>query len=223
MFESIIQSATDVQGSEYVICTACSLIFGFIIALVHMYKNEYSKNMIISLVLLPAIVQSVIMLVNGNIGTGIAVMGAFSLIRFRSTPGNAREICSVFFSMTVGLAMAMGQIGIAAVLVVMVGLVTVMLVTLSFGDKLKGQKNLKIVIPENLDYENIFDEIFEEYTAKHELIRVRTVNMGSLYELQYNVVMKKSAGEKAFIDALRCRNGNLGITLGRALLTKEDL
>lgn len=223
MFESIVTSTTGISGIEFIICSACSLVFGLLIALIHMYRNNYSKNLILSLVLLPVTVQAVIMLVNGNLGTGVAVMGAFSLIRFRSTPGNAREITSVFFAMTAGLAMAMGYVAIAAVLVILVGAITILLTKLSFGEKPCALRELKITIPENLDYEGIFDDLFEEYTLKSELMKVKTVNMGSLYELHYSVTFRKNVSVKSFLDAIRCRNGNLGICCGRAASEREEL
>ena len=172
---------------------------------------------------LPVVVQSVIMLVNGNVGTGIAVLGAFSLIRFRSQPGNAREITSIFLSMVVGLAMSMGYVGISAILVVVVGAAMIVLSAFNFGDISAGTRDLKVTIPENLDYEGIFDEILERYASQYELVKVKSTNMGSLFELTYRIKEKKNIREKDFLDELRCRNGNMNIVLQRPVPGKDDL
>jgi hypothetical protein len=191
------------------------MAFGLIIALIYMYRNTYSKSFVTTLVLLPAMIQLVIMVVNGNLGAGVAVMGAFSLVRFRSIPGTAREISSIFFAMAVGLANGMGYILASFVFLVLVGFTSLLLTTVKFGEQKVEEKELKIIIPENLDYTGLFDDLFDQYVKKADLIRVRTTNMGSLYELYYQVVLKKSEEEKGFIDALRCRNGNLNISCGR--------
>ncbi len=223
MFNSIIKTVGNIQGSEYLICSGVSLVFGFIVALVHMYKNTYSKNIVITLAVLPYMVQTMLMLVNGSIGAGIAVMGAFSLVRFRSATGNAKEIMSIFYALTIGLAMSLGYIGIAAFVLVFAGIVIILLTSLDFGVKKNGDRTLKITIPEDLDYEGIFDDIFDKFTTKCELIRSRTTNMGSLYEITYDIVLKKDASEKAFLDEIRCRNGNLTIVCGRPITPRDDL
>lgn len=171
----------------------------------------------------PAIVQTVIMLVNGNLGTGVAVMGAFSLVRFRSVPGSAREICSLFLAMALGLATGMGYIGIAVFLAVVLNLVQVLLVLSKFGEGVSEEKELKITIPESLDYTGIFDDIFVTHTRRAELMRVKTSNMGSLYELCYRVTLKNRNTEKQMIDEIRCRNGNLTIVCGKVPVSREEL
>lgn len=163
------------------------------------------------------------MIVNGNLGTGVAVMGAFSLVRFRSLPGNSREIGNIFLAMAIGLATGVGYVGIAAVLFVIVAVIQVLLMILPMIGENQYEKDLKITIPENLDYQNIFDDVFETYTVSAELNKVRTVNMGSLYELQYRVALKDQSKEKAFLDDLRCRNGNLNISCGRPATNREEL
>lgn len=223
MFESIIASSADITTTEFIICSLISLGFGIVIAFLHSFKNAYSGNMLLTLVLLPVIVQTIIMLVNGNIGAGIAVMGAFSLVRFRSIQGNSREIASIFLATTVGLAMAMGFVGYAAVLVVLVGVIIIAVQLTGICDSTLGKKQLKVVIPENLDYEGLIDDLLDEYTTRWELTRVKTTNMGSLFELSYDITMKKGVSEKKFIDAIRCRNGNLTIICGRATTPKEEL
>lgn len=208
---------------EFVICTATSMVLGVVIALIHMYKNKYSKHFIQTLVILPAIIQVVIMLVNGNLGTGVAVMGAFSLVRFRSVPGNSREIGSIFFAMAAGLAAGTGYIAIAVLIVVCIGAMMMLLLTLNFGEGKTASKVLKITLPENLNYEGMFDDILTEYTKTYRLVKVRTVNMGSLFELQYEMEMLKDKSEKELIDEVRCRNGNLTVLCGYAESEREEL
>lgn len=196
-------------------CTIASLILGFMVAWIHTFRSTYSKSFIITLALLPAIVQMVIMLVNGNLGTGVAVMGAFSLVRFRSVPGSAKEIGSLFLAMAVGLATGTGYLAVAVMFVILIGIVNILYTISRFGEQSGAQKNLKITIPESLDYSEVFQDILEEYTKKWTLIEVKTSNMGSLYKLDYSIILKDVKKEKEFIDALRCRNGNLEISCGR--------
>lgn len=225
----MLNSLTNVTASGSVtlesllICTLASLILGLGVALIYMYRNLYSKSFVVTLALLPAMVQIVIMLVNGNLGAGVAVMGAFSLVRFRSIPGSAREISSIFFAMAIGLATGMGYVAIAVLFLILIGIMNLLLNTLRFGEQKEAEKELKITIPENLDYTGIFDDLFDKYTKKAELIRVKTTNMGSLYELHYHIVTRNSDIEKSFLDELRCRNGNLNIICGRIPLRRDEL
>ena len=198
---------------QLVICTLSSLGLGLALAFLHTYRNTSSRNFVMTLAILPAVVQAVIMLVNGNLGTGVAVMGAFGLVRFRSAPGNAREIGSVFLAMAIGLATGMGYLGIAVFLLIIIGAAILVL----------AQKELKVTIPENLDYAGIFDDLFEKYTKRAVLMKVRTTNMGSLYELCYRIELKKEEEEKAMLDDIRCRNGNLTIVCGRIAENREEL
>ncbi len=209
--------------NTFLICMLTSLVLGAALAWVHSLYNSSSKGFVITIALLPAIVQMVIMLVNGNLGTGVAVMGAFSLVRFRSVPGNAKEINSIFIAMAIGLATGIGYLAVAALFVVIVGGVSVLYNATSFGEPKHREKELKITIPEGLDYTGIFDDLFEKYTSKNELVRVKTANMGSLYKLDYRIKLKDQAQEKLFIDELRCRNGNLEITCGKVSSGSEEL
>lgn len=215
MLESIFSSA-ELTLPNMLICSFASIIFGIGTACIYMYKNNYNRNFVITLSLLPAIVQTVIMLVNGSLGTGVAVLGAFSLVRFRSIPGGSREICSIFLAMALGLASSMGYLLFAAIFLLIVGAVTVTLTLSHFGDSALLERDLRITIPEDLDYCGIFDDLFAAFTKKSELIKVKTTNMGSLFELRYRIVLKNARAEKRFIDELRCRNGNLTIICGRA-------
>ena len=206
-----------------IVCTLASLVMGMVIAIVYMYKNTYRKSFVMTLALLPAIVQIVIMLVNGNLGVGVAVMGAFNLVRFRSIPGSAREIGTIFMAMAIGLTTGMGYIGYGFVFLFILAIANILLTTFSFGEGSLEEKELKITIPENLDYADIFDDLFEKYAKKVSLVQVRTVNMGSMFELKYMVRMKSDVNEKEFIDAIRCRNGNLNISIGRPLVNSAEV
>lgn len=192
-----------------------SLGLGLLLAVVHMFKNRYSRSFVATLAILPAIVCVIIMAVNGNIGTGVAVAGAFSLVRFRSAPGTAKEIGALFVAMAVGLLTGMGNLLYALVFTLVVGCMILLYQALGFGeagtDELK--KSLRVTIPEDLDYTGVFDEIFSEYTTDHRLISSKTTNMGSMFKLTYEVKLKAADVEKAFIDSLRCRNGNLEISI----------
>ena len=213
MLESVIGSSITLES--FLLCTAVSLVLGIGLAVVASYKEKISSSFAVTLALLPAVVQLVIMLVNGNIGTGVAVAGAFSLVRFRSAPGNAREIGVIFLAMALGLATGMGLLGLAVLSFVILSAALLGLTALGFGRKKTSTRVLKITIPENLDYDSLFDDIFAQYTESCTLNRVKTSNMGTLYELEYTVVLPGDTVPKAFLDALRCRNGNLNITCGR--------
>ena len=218
---SILNGTLTISGFLY--CTLASLVLGLGIAGLYMVKNTYSKGFVVTLALLPAIVQVVIMMVNGNIGTGVAVAGAFSLVRFRSVPGNARDIVSIFFAMAVGLATGMGYLFYALLFLVIIGVVNVALLCSRFGDGKANVRTLKITVPENLDYEGLFDDLLQQYATSYTLEKVRTTNMGSLFELSYTVRLKGDMPPKAFLDALRCRNGNLNIAVSRPHTVEEEL
>ena len=205
------------------ICTACSIIFGFAVAAIYMYKNKHSKTLAVTLVLLPAMVQIIIMLVNGNIGTGVAVAGAFSLIRFRSVPGNARDISCLFFAMALGFVTGLGYLLYACIFLLLIGGVFLLMTRFKFGQGETDGRTLRIIIPENLDCDGLFDDIFEKYTKNAELEKVKTTNMGSMYELTYSVRLKSESMPKSFLDELRCRNGNLNILLSREQRNEDEL
>lgn len=224
MFTSILNSVTGTLTIvDALICTVTSLVLGFIISMVYMAKGNRSKNLATTLVLLPALVQTIIMLVNGNLGTGIAVMGAFSLVRFRSVAGTSKEICSIFFAMAVGLATGMGYISFAIVITIIVSLVMFLLAKFNFGETKAEERKLKVVVPENLNYTEIFDDIFEKYTNRNTIIKSKTINLGSLYEITYEIELKDKNKEKEMIDEIRCRNGNLTINCARIGGTGEEL
>lgn len=203
-----------VTGLQFMECTLASIVLGVFCSLIYMYRSRYHKNFVVTLALMPLIVQLVIMLVNGNLGAGVAVMGAFSLVRFRSIPGTAKDIGSIFCAMAVGLATGMGYLAAALVFLLCFSVVNVILNVSRFGEGNQGEKQLKITIPENLDYMGIFDDLFEKYTKEYRLTQVKTTNMGSLFELTYSINLKSGQEEKKFIDDIRCRNGNLKIVCG---------
>ena len=223
MLESILSAGTDLTIVQYLILTGVSLALGLISALVYMHRNTYTKGFVLALVLLPTVVQTVILLVSGNLGAGVAVAGTFSLVRFRSVPGGAREIAAIFTAMAVGLATGMGYIAVAAMLTCAVGLASLLMVQLRFGEQDANHRRLRVTMPEDLDYTKVFDDVFAQYTSKVELRKVKTTNLGSMFELQYDVTLRDPDQEKPFLDALRTRNGNLNILLSRTPGNSEEL
>ena len=218
LFQGVFQeTGSGIYVGDFLLCIGVSILIGIFLAAIYTYKNIYTQSFILTLSLLPAVVCVVIMMVNGNVGAGVAVAGAFSLVRFRSAPGTAKEICAIFLAMGAGLITGMGYLGYGVVFAVILGMAMMLFTACGIGTKKDCQKTLQITIPENLDYEGVFDEIMAKYTDKNELITVKTSNMGSLYKLTYLISMKPAQKEKEFMDALRCRNGNLEI-----LLTKRE-
>lgn len=213
MLNSIL--GTEITLTSFLICTGVSLLLGIGIALVAGYRSRSTQSLAVTLAILPAVVQAVIMLVNGSIGAGIAVAGAFSLVRFRSAPGSAREIAAIFLAMAVGLATGMGYVVLAVLLFVILAGVMLALTALRFGQRGDVARILKITIPEDLDYDGLFDDLFERYTTVHTLEKVKTTNMGTLYELHYRINLRQEPVSKSFLDELRCRNGNLTIVCCR--------
>ena len=206
-----------ISVTDFLLCLGCSLVLGLVMAFAYMYRTRYTKSFVITLALLPAVVCVVIMLVNGNVGTGVAVAGAFSLVRFRSVPGTAKEICTLFLAMGAGLIAGMGYLGFAVLFTLVMCAVFVLYNRLDFGSKKNSEtfKTFSIVIPEDLDYSGIFDDIFAEYTLSHDLVRVKSTNMGSMFKLTYNVMLRDVTREKEMIDKLSCRNGNLEIAVSK--------
>ena len=217
IFSSMFEGTTTISTSTFFACIISALVIGIAMTLVYRIRNKSSQSFLVTLAIIPAAVAMVIMLVNGDFGTGVAVAGAFGLIRFRSAPGTAKEIAAIFIAMGVGLACGVGYIGYAAAFAaIMCGAMLIFgLFGLGTDRKEEREKKLSITIPENLDYSRIFDDLFDKYTASHRLVNVKTTNMGSLFKLSYDVELKEDASEKAFIDELRCRNGNLEISLHR--------
>lgn len=212
MLNSVIASPMNL--STFMICIGSALALGILTSLLFTRRGHHTGSLTLSLALLPAIVSLVIMMVNGNIGAGLAVAGTFALVRFRSVPGTAKEITALFFDVALGLACGMGYVVIAGIFFVVVGAMLLLLEQLHFGSG-GAHRQLKITIPEDMDYEDLFDDLLEKYTQSYELVRVRTTNMGTLYELTYDIALRDIKISKEFMDEIRCRNGNLNIICGR--------
>ncbi|MBR3247265.1 MAG: DUF4956 domain-containing protein [Clostridiales bacterium] len=212
LFDSIIPS-TGITPVIFIILVLVTLVLGGILALIHTYKNDYTRSFVMTLAILPAVVAVVILMVNGNIGAGVAVAGTFSLVRFRSAPGTAREIGAIFAAMGMGLIMGMGYAGYAVLFTCLIGLAMLIYAGFSAETKESLRKSLRITIPENLNYTDVFDEILKKYTKSYKLKQVKTSNMGSLFKLSYEIVMSDPSLEKEFLDAIRVRNGNLEISI----------
>lgn len=227
MFKGIFDSdlVSVISVGDFLSCLGVSLLLGLFMALCYMWRTRYTKSFVVTLALLPAVVCVVIMMVNGNVGTGVAVAGAFSLVRFRSVPGTAKEICTLFLAMGAGLIAGMGYLGFAALFTLVMCAAFFIYNALDLGCKKNTArfKTVNITIPEDLDYSGVFEELFEKYTSSYELIRVKTTNMGSMFRLTYNIVLRDGANEKALIDDLRCRNGNLEITVSKQDNTVGEL
>ena len=222
MFNTIFDAtSTGLSIQTGLICAGVSLALGLIIAITHMKTSQTSKGFLVTLATLPLLVMAVMIMINGNLGTSIAILGAFSLIRFRSIQGKAKELLSIFFAMMVGLACGMGHVLFGTVITI---IAVIAILVFSYTNLLTPNKNnrvLKIVIPEDLDYEEVFTEIFKKYTRRAELVRMKTMNMGSLYKLTYNVTLKSDIKEKAFLDEIRVKNCNLKVLLSQPTFEEE--
>ena len=226
LFKGIFDSSTTsvISVSNFLLCIGLSLGLGIIMALSYTYKTRYTKSFLLTLAVLPAVVCVVIMMVNGNVGTGVAVAGAFSLVRFRSAPGTAKEIGMIFLAMSAGLIAGMGYLGYAVLFTVILCLVFMLYNLLDFGEKrISSYKTMSVTIPEDLNYTEVFDDILKNYTTKYELMKVKTTNMGSMFRLTYDVTLKDRAKEKEMIDAIRERNGNLEISISNREIPNSEL
>ena len=210
---------------DFLLCIGCSLLIGLILAAGFMYRSRYTKSFVVTLALLPAAVCVVIMMVNGNVGAGVAVAGAFGLVRFRSVPGTAKEITLLFLAMGAGLITGMGYLAFGLLFTLVMCVLTVLYNHLDFGTRKNDAiyKTLSITIPEDLDYTGVFEDILAEYTASWDLVRVKTTNMGSMFRLTYNLTLRDASREKEMIDKLRCRNGNLEISVSKQETTMAEL
>ena len=213
VFDSII--STEITVTAFLGCIGVAMLLGLLTALLFRFRSKTSSSLTMALAVLPAVVAMVIMMVNGNVGAGLAVAGSFALIRFRSLPGKASDIVGLFMATAIGLACGMGYIAIAGVYFAAMAAFVLLLTLLRFGENTDTYRQLKITIPEVLDYDDLFEDTFAKYTTRHELKSVKTTNMGTLYELTYAIHLKSTKNTKAFIDELRCRNGNLNIICGK--------
>lgn len=217
IFKGLFDTSTSVTISitDFLLCVGVALVLGIFLAVVYAVKSRYTKSFLITLGILPAVVCIVIMMVNGNVGAGVAVAGAFSLVRFRSAAGTAKEIAVIFLAMAAGLVCGMGYLAYAVLFTLIIGVIFLALqfIKIPQSKSVLKQKTLRITIPEDLDYTSIFNDIFDKYTTEYKLTNVKTSNMGSLFKLTYHLTEKDIAKEKEMIDELRIRNGNLEISI----------
>lgn len=227
MFDAIFNTSattTTITFLSAMLTMITAFVLGGLISLTYMKtsnKSSYSQNFALTLIMTPAIVAIIILLIGSNIARAFSLAGAFSIIKFRSAPGDPKDIAYVLFTLAAGLACGAGFYGYAALFTIVLCLLMFILHLVNFGAKKTSQKLLKITIPENLDYEGAFDDIFQAYTTNYELKKVKTTDLGSLYELVYTITMENKTSQKDFLDALRCRNGNLNITLSMCAETSE--
>ncbi len=227
MFDSIFQKSTGnvITTGDIFLALGVALLAGIIFATMCFYKTRSTKSFLMATALLPAVVALVIVLVNGNIGAGVAIAGAFSLVRFRSAPGTAKEICIIFISMAAGLAFGMGYLAYGAVFLIAAGAVLMLCETFKIWERkpVLKEKNVRITIPENLDYTSVFNDVFDKYTEKYDLVKIKTSDMGSMFRVDYHIVMKDITKEKEMVDELRIRNGNLEVIVQRTDYTGSEL
>lgn len=227
IFSGIFDASTQavISPETFILCVGAALIIGIFLSFIYTVKNKYTKSFLITLTVLPAVVCVVIMMVNGNVGAGVAVAGAFGLVRFRSAPGTAKEIATIFLAMGAGMIAGMGYLAYAFLFSVIMGIILLICNISGFGENRNAmnEKILKITIPEDLDYSDLFDDLMEEYTEKYEIASVKTTNMGSMFKLTYNITLKDINKEKKFIDELRCRNGNLEISISKQEVNTYEL
>ncbi|MDO4753014.1 MAG: DUF4956 domain-containing protein [Candidatus Saccharibacteria bacterium] len=223
MFNSIFDSSTagmDIQTA--LIAAGASLLMGLILAVSHKISSRHTtKGFLVTLTVLPLLVMAVMIMINGNLGTSIAILGAFSLIRFRSIRGNARNLLSIFFAMMIGLSAGMGHVMFGAIITI-IGVVAMIFFSCTpILEPNKKERVLKIVVPEDMDYTEIFDDVFKKYLSRAELITSKTINMGSLYDLTYNVRLKSGIKEKDLMDDIRVKNCNLRVSLSQPIQEEE--
>ena len=208
---------------DFFICLGLALVLGLVMSVCYMFKNDYSKSFVITIATLPPIVAVLIMLVSGNLAAAVSVGGVFALTRFRSNQGTSREITHIFLSMAVGLTLGLGYVWVAILLVVVIEAMSIIFNVTGFGRSNSNKRTLKIVIPEGLDYTGLFDDIFDEYTSKHELINVKLKNLGTMLHLTYTITLKNGINEKDFIDKIRVRNANLDIVCSKVISNSDDI
>ena len=221
LFSSIFTSTFTL--GQFLIAVLASMVLGFVVSIYYMFRNTYSKSFVPSLILIPAIECVVIIMINGNMGTGIAVAGSFALIRFRSARGSAKDLTAIFMAMAIGIICGTGYIGIAVLFTLIVCVVGMFLSFVKYGECDVKLRYLKITVPENLNYDEVFEEVLNNYCSDYEIEKVKTLSLGSLFRVDYSIVMKDTSKIKAMIDDLRIRNNNLEIVCGKEAVSKEEL
>ena len=221
LFSSIFTSTFTL--GQFLIAVLASMVLGFVVSIYYMFRNTYSKSFVPSLILIPAIECVVIIMINGNMGAGIAVAGSFALIRFRSDRGSAKDLTAIFMAMAIGIICGTGYIGIAVLFTLIVCVVGMFLSFVKYGECDVKMRYLKITVPENLNYDEAFEEVLDNYCSSYEIEKVKTLSLGSLFRVDYSIVMKDTSKIKAMIDDLRIRNNNLEIVCGKEAVSKEEL
>ena len=221
LFSSIFTSTFTL--GQFLIAVLASMVLGFVVSIYYMFRNTYSKSFVPSLMLIPAIECVVIIMINGNMGAGIAVAGSFALIRFRSARGSAKDLTAIFMAMAIGIICGTGYIGIAVLFTLIVCAVGMFLSFVKYGECDGQMRYLKITVPENLNYDETFEEVLDNYCSSYEIEKVKTLSLGSLFRVDYSIVMKDTLKIKAMIDDLRIRNNNLEIVCGKEAVSKEEL
>ena len=211
-------AATVLSMTDVLIAMAASIVFGLIIATTYVltHSGGHQQSFAITITMLPVILTVIILFVGSNVARAFSLAGTLSIIRFRSAPGDPKDIAYIFFAIAAGLASGVGLYLYGVVFVILLCVFMFILTKTNFAADGSLSRVLRITVPEDLDYPQAFDEIFDKYTSKHKLVKIRTTDLGSLYELTYNVTMVRDVEEKSFIDELRCRNGNMNIILGMA-------
>lgn len=221
LFSSIFTSTFTL--GQFLIAVLASMVLGFVVSIYYMFRNTYSKSFVPSLILIPAIECVVIIMINGNMGAGIAVAGSFALIRFRSARGSAKDLTAIFMAMAIGIICGTGYIGIAVLFTLIVCAVGMFLSFAKYGECDGKMRYLKITVPENLNYDETFEEVLDNYCSSYEIEKVKTLSLGSLFRVDYSIVMKDTSKIKAMVDDLRIRNNNLEIVCGKEAVSKEEL
>ena len=222
MFNTIFDtSASGMDIPTALIAAGAALALGLLLAITHMKTSQTTKGFLITLAVLPLLVMAVMIMINGNLGTSIAILGAFSLIRFRSLQGRAKDLLAIFFAMMIGLACGMGHILFGTVITIVAIIAIIIFTYTPFLEPNRSERVLKIVIPEDLDYEEVFADTFKKYTSRAHLVKMKTMNMGSLYKLTYDVKIKHGVKEKEFLDEIRVKNCNLKVLLSEPCCEEE--
>lgn len=222
MFNTIFDTSTSgLEISTALISAVVALVLGIALAITHSKTSQTTKGMMITLAILPVLVMAVMIMINGNLGTSIAILGAFSLIRFRSIAGRAKDLLAVFAAMMIGLACGMGHVLFATIIMIIYIIATIIFTYTHFLEPDRHERVLKIVIPEDMDYEEVLEDTFKKYTSRHHLVRMKTMNMGSLYKLTYDVKIKHGVKEKEFLDEIRVKNMNLKVLLSEPCCEEE--
>ncbi len=222
MFNTIFDTSTvGLEIGTALIAAGAAIVLGLALAITHMKTSQTTKGFLITLATLPLLVMAVMIMINGNLGTSIAILGAFSLIRFRSLQGRAKDLLAIFFAMMIGLACGMGHILFGAIITVIAIIAILLFSYTHFLEPDRHERVLKVVIPEDLDYEEVFADVFKKYTSRSHLVKMKTINMGSLYKLTYDVKLKHNVKEKEFLDEIRVKNCNLKVLLSEPCCEEE--